>query len=480
MSNHAQYATREGDAALRWCGDRSVLVVNEHLARQTLAADTAVGVADRLSDPAVLPRLTAESAAAAGSRDPWEPLSLTTGYPGVAILHAQTGDLDVAYHHLRAARLTEPGPATTSIFHGYGAFVSAVSVVAQISGDYQQLLTQGERWLAATAVTAVRDQRARRAAGEWLDNRCWNTVRGVTGPGRLLLAAVTAGRTEHLPALQEILAFLIKLAEPRPVRPIRAEMDAGRSPARTRPGWWAPAAAEQRPASGAADLGAAHGISGPLALLSLAGSAGIWMPDQDDAIRRVAEGLLAWRTTEHRWPVAVFQDVLLPAGPHLAGSAWSDGTAGIARALWLAGSAVGDHRMRAEAITALAVISQQPPGRWQLQGPTVRHGYAGLLAVATRIAAESGSAEVARLAETAAALILADLQHDAPWGFRHTRGHDQLGPEVLDIPGLLCGAAGTALALREWADTAIPPKTPPPNPGRAAAGPAWGMPLLID
>lgn len=393
------------------------------------------------------------------------------------ILHAQTGDLDVAYQHLRAARHTDPGPATTSLFHGYGAFAAAVSVVAETTGDYRQLLLQGERQLAATAVTVVREQRARRLHTGWLDNRSWDTVFGVTGPARLILQAVTAGRAEHLPALEEVLAFLVELAAPRPVRPTLAAAE--RPAARMRPGWWSPPTPEQRRPSGAATLGAAHGISGPLALLALAGSAGVWVPGQADAIHQIADGLLSWRTPQHRWPAAVCHDVHLPAGPPIAGSSWYDGTAGIARALWLAGIAVGDARMRAAAAAALAGIAEDLPESWQLQGPTVRDGHAGLLAVATRIAAESGSAAVARLAEKVAELILAEYQEDAPWGFRHTESQDRLGAVLLDLPGLLCGAAGSALALREWADTTIS-TDPPLGSGRAAAGPAWGMPMLID
>ena len=226
---------------------------------RTRAADTAVAVADRLADPATLPAISAASAHSLGVRDTWEPLSLTTGYPGVAILHAQTGDPDVAYEHLRAARHVDPGPAATSVCHGYGAFVAGVAVVARETGDYQQLLRQGERWLADTAVAAVRDQRQRLARGEWLDHRQWDAHFGVAGPGRLLLEAVTDGRDEHLPALREILELLVELAQPRPIRPDPVPKGPGAHSAPTRPGWWTPAADPARP-RGAAELGVAHGI----------------------------------------------------------------------------------------------------------------------------------------------------------------------------------------------------------------------------
>ena len=445
---------------------------------RTRAADTAVAVADRLADPATLSAISAASAHSLGVRDSWEPLSLTTGYPGVAILHAQTGDPDVAYEHLRAARHVDPGPATTSVCHGFGAFVAAVAVVARETGDYQQLLRQGERWLADTAVVAVRDQRERLARGDWLNHRQWNAHFGVAGPGRLLLEAVTDGRDEHLPALREVLELLVVLAQPRPIRPDRVPQRPGAASAPTRPGWWTPAADPARP-RGAAELGAAYGICGPLALLALAGAADVWVAGQRDAIALVGDGLLTWRTATHRWPNAVFPNVYQPSAPDLADASWALGTAGIARALWFAGVALEDSRLCAAGVDALAALASQPSTSWPLQGPTVWHGRAGLLAVATRVAAESGSPAVIRLAEDTAGALLADYQDDTPWGFQNDSMAPSPAAGARDVPGLLVGAAGAALALREWADTPSPPHRPTPG-CRSAAGPAWGLPLLID
>lgn len=468
MTEPSLSATRGPDAAAR---------AALHL--RARAADTAVAVADRLADPAALPVVTAASAQRVGVRDYWEPLSLMTGYPGIAILHAQTGDPEIAYTYLRAARHVDPGPAETSVFHGYGAFVAAVAVVTRATGGYEQLLRQGQRWLADTAVTVVRDLRERLARGEWPDHRQWDTLLGVTGPGRLLLDAVTDGRDEQLPALQEVLQLLVELAQPRAVRSAHPAKAPASSPATTRPGWWTPAPESAR-WCGAAELGAAHGICGPLALLALAGSADVWVAGQADAIARIAEGLLAWRTAQHRWPKAVFHNVYRPAGPDLADASWAEGTAGIARALWLAGIAIDDARLRAAGVDALAELDREAPAGWPLQGPTVWRGRAGLLAIATRIAAESADRAVIRLAEHTACALLADFREDAPWGYQHVLTSPGPGAAAVDVPGLLTGAAGIALALREWAD-ATPPLHPPAlSQGRLAAGPPWGMPLLID
>jgi Lanthionine synthetase C-like protein len=82
-----------------------------------------------------------------------------------------------------------------------------------------------------------------------------------------------------------------------------------------RPGWWLPAAAHPDgvavPASGAATTGTAHGIAGPLALLSAAQSAGWTVTGQEHAITATARWLLHWREQPtSSWPPCISGDEL--------------------------------------------------------------------------------------------------------------------------------------------------------------------------
>ena len=439
-------------------------------ATRARAAEVAAEVAERLVDPRPLPELTAASARAAGQPDPWQPVSLTTGHPGVAILHAAAGRPDRAHAHLAAALAAVPATSTTSIFHGYGALVAATAVVAGATGGYAAFLERGHRWLAAQALAAVREQRDRWSAGHTgADDRWWDTICGTAGAGRVLLAAVTCGAEEHRPAVEEILSFLVELILPRPGT---APSDPG-----ALPGWWIPADDHGRHPPGGADTGLAHGISGPLALLAVARSAGITVAGQDTAIRHAAGWLLSWRTRDHRWPgiigpddVAARRTTSAAIEPSATRTAWCYGAGGVARTLQLAGDAVGDDGLRAAGAAALDAMAAQNPETWQLWGPTVCHGYAGLLAVARTMrptpgtgstgrapmAGPAGPAHVPavpaadRVARTAAALALAGWDERAPWGFAHTHLWGPSGPVATDIPGLLVGAAGTALALQDW------------------------------
>lgn len=442
------------------------------------AREVAAEVADRLADPGQLAALTTASAARSGQPDPWQPVSLTAGYPGVAILQAEAGRPDRAHAHLAAAAAAVPAASTTSIYRGYGALVAGAAAVSDAAGGgYRGLLDRGQRWLAAQSVAAVRTQRALWDAGQdWADDRFWDTICGVTGPGRLLLAAVLRGQDEHLPALQEVLAFLVDLtADANP---------AGRTPAESarrhssRPGWWIPPDPDGRHPPGGADLGVAHGISGPLALLAQAHAAGLEVPGQPDAVRGVSAWLLAWQDPDHRWPGIVDPQHDPAAGADPTRSAWCYGAAGVASSLLDAGLALGDAGLVGAATAAVAAMGSQHPDSWQLWGPTVCHGYAGLLAVASRVAAATGDHTVAGVAATAARLTLACFADNAPWGFRHVHLWGPAGPVASDVAGLLVGAAGVALALADWVATVdAPSATTASSPARPA--PSWRTPLLL-
>ncbi|MER5999758.1 lanthionine synthetase C family protein [Nonomuraea angiospora] len=179
---------------------------------------------------------------------------------------------------------------------------------------------------------------------------------------------------------------------------------------------------------GYADCGVAHGVAGPLAVLSLlSGQVGeLARP----AVKALAEWLLdaavqdEWGTA---WPAGV-DGTRTYSSPRRA--SWCYGVPGVARALWLAGEALDEPRYRRAARDAMAGLLEAPDG-WGLDSLGVCHGLAGLmLMTATFAGAEFGSA-VEELFDR----LCAAYDSRLPFGF------DVAGP------GLLNGAAGIALAL---------------------------------
>ncbi|MEV5379036.1 lanthionine synthetase C family protein [Streptomyces nondiastaticus] len=181
------------------------------------------------------------------------------------------------------------------------------------------------------------------------------------------------------------------------------------------------------------DPGLAHGLSGPLALLSLALGEGVAVPGQRRAVGRLADMLNACRTDDAwgpNWPGTANGH-----GGRPVRASWCRGSPGTARALWLAGSALGERPLRDLAVRALKAVHLRPPGERRIDGdPGLCHGLAGLLQITSRFAHDTGDPALASAAGRLAA---------AP--FPANAG-----------PGFLDGAAGVVLAVLSAATDAEP------------------------
>ncbi len=148
-----------------------------------------------------------------------------------------------------------------------------------------------------SAVTEMTDLRLAAAnrridAGQRPERAEYDLVRGLTGLGAHLLTS-----RPDADQLRRVLAYLVRLAEPLPA------IGTG---GLTLPGWWsgdlpvgAPADAF---ADGHADLGMAHGVAGPLALLALAHRQAIVVPGHLDALHQICDWLDAWRQESSTGP----------------------------------------------------------------------------------------------------------------------------------------------------------------------------------
>lgn len=248
----------------------------------------------------------------------------------------------------------------------------------------------------------------------------YDAIKGLTGIGRVLLAAYTRGRCgDAEPGLRAALDALIHMIL---------------TPLGTRPGWWLPPCLHpptvKVPVTGAATTGLAHGIAGPLALLSAAHQAGYTVPGQTDAIRVAGEWLVNWQTPSRTWPPRV-SGAALDSQDRTTGhtegrtTAWCYGTPGIATALRSAGHAIGEAVFRHTADEAMTALATRKPDEWDTEGTALCHGTAGIL----------------QAARSLRHLSLTDHATDT------TLAHAPLtGPQ-----GFLTGRAGTALALADYA-----------------------------
>ncbi len=398
----------------------------------TDAAELALIVAERLRDPAAV------VSAVPGP----DSASLTHGLAGTALLHARLAAVDPAFgdtaerHWEACAVQAKAHPIRfCGISNGRGGIAASLIVGSAYLPDRKQHHNAAERaaaWLSTRAIDLA-NHYAKRLPGSGAPWHVYDTITGLAGTGRVLLAAAQTGHATAEPGLSACLSTLTAVLTPS---------------GGTRPGWHLPASAYPNGVavhpSGAATTGMAHGVAGPLAVLATAHTSGWTVAGQIEAIKHAAAWLMHWRRDDGRWPPHVTGDELdHNRGPQTLGraDAWCYGTPGIARALTLAAHALADPTLADAARTALASMADRGPDQWDVEGPTLCHGHAGVLQGAT----------CGTLAEAAAIALVQHFDPYARFGFRHFEHR-----HASDEPGLLTGAAGVALALADHAEFPSP------------------------
>lgn len=403
--------------------------------------EQALETADRLARPDA-PGLPADQS--------WWPQSLAHGVLGIAVLHTELAAAGLrpwqrvhAWLTVAAHRPVTTG-ASTGLFYGAPAMAFALSSAAAVHpGAYRGALASLDARIAADARRRVQAARDRITAGRLPVLAEFDTIRGLAGIGAHLLR-----RDPGSEALRAVLEYLVTLTEPL--------TDDGRQV----PGWWTLIGPTGHPddefPGGHGNAGLAHGIGGPLALLSLAALRGVTVPGQREAIETICAWLDFWRTdtdTGPIWPYVVRraeQDTGTPRPP-LAGTvrrpSWCYGTAGIARVQQLAALATGDAERRRIAEDALVRALTDPAQRaatWGSRtksgGASLCHGYAGLAHIAARAATDADKPAAARLRQLVPELL------------------EAAEPTQTDGVGVLEGVAGVALAALA-PTTGLPPAT---------------------
>lgn len=406
-------------------------------------------LAERMADPVALAaRVTAaEPPGPATTRSLWHPQSLADGHAGVGVLfaalaHGDRGHAAAAHAHLSAAVTGVRRPAREGLYAGLPAVAFAARTAVTRPGEYGALLARLDEQVALLARRLVAEDAARVAAGTGGARMAgYDVIAGLAGLGRLLLAA----GPEHRATTELVLSHLVALT--RPVTEPGGH---------TVPGWWTadPILLSEPDGipGGHFNAGLAHGIPGPLALLSLAHRAGVRVPGQERAIRTIAEWLIGRRDPDGiGWPniVPLAAELAAAAGgrPELteARTGWCYGTPGVARALQLAALALKEAEWNRLAVAAVAAVCDRPDPERASGDPTLCHGLAGLTAIVSLMAREPGGEELAaRTPALADALAhAADPDHPYLWP-----AAAPVGPAVVHRPGFLDGAAGAALALR--------------------------------
>ncbi|GFE12662.1 hypothetical protein Sgleb_07090 [Streptomyces glebosus] len=437
------------------------------------ASDLAYRVADLLSSPERVAGTAHEALTALPPellQPAWQPASLLMGHPGIALLHTRCARNDARYAaighaHLAAAvaATTDAGPAAV------GDLLLPARLHADAHGGYARLLARCAEVHAAYVRARVARLTARwQEHGPGLAADDYDVISGLAGEARGLLLAADHGDERCAQALRDVLTHLVRMTHP-----VRSPVADGSQV----PGWWcAPdryllARDREEYPRGDLNVGVAHGICGPLALMSLAYRSGHRVPGMADALRRMADWVVSVAHTGDlgmRWPGRVAPteaagessrppQELQP--PRKAGArsrpGWCYGTAGIAWSLYLAGRALGDGRLTTLAEDAVGGLARRPLDAAVATDPGFCHGRAGVLHTVSRMAVATGRTEWWARADDLAQELVAEYDPRTPFGYRQVVPPSPASgpaPHRVHHPGLLDGAAGIALVLAEYAD----------------------------
>ena len=199
------------------------------------------------------------------------------------------------------------------------------------------------------------------------------------------------------------------------------------------------------------NCGLAHGIPGPLAALSLAWAAG----QQADRVRAAIEHLADWLVSNAgrdqdgpRWPAVIPTEAYgnrewLDSPRAVTRDAWCYGSPGVARALYLAATALDRDDWRQFAIKAMAAVYIRPAAERGIDSPIFCHGVAGLLQISLRFVYDTGLSMFGRAAADLTDQLLAAIDPARPMAVANI----EPGGNLVDQPGLFDGATGVCLTL---------------------------------
>jgi hypothetical protein len=368
----------------------------------------------------------------------WSPLSISQGWTGLAIAcgaldscFPEQGWDETAHRYLTlAAPSVDDQSCHPGLFSGLAGIAFAAYFLSKKGLRYQKLLGFIEdRLCDELDARSVHDDFP--FHGVRFD--LFDLISGWTGIIAYLLERRDDPRlAKHLVALLERLARLLNDGQDVPAWHTPSSLCADKELAAQHP-------------NGFLNCGLAHGIPGPLAVLSLARLAGVVAAGLDEGIRKSAEWLVAHQI-EDAWginwpsvvPLGVPRSQWMPSR-----TAWCYGSPGVARSLWLAGRALHERSWQALAINSMEAVFRRPQSARGIFSPTFCHGLAGLLSVAMRFAHERPTEGILLGIQSLGRELVRAFDRDAPLGYRS----EDVPGVFVDRPGLLEGAPGVILAL---------------------------------
>ncbi|WP_106766270.1 lanthionine synthetase C family protein [Paenibacillus faecalis] len=381
----------------------------------------------------------------------WDDLSLSHGLPGLCILFGQLDRLDpdggydeIGHQYMldMKARIDEEGIQQLSLWGGLAGILMGAKALSRDRTRYTHFIDQMLNLF--TNHYKLQLDASVEAISSGGDMFHYDVIQGWSGMGRCLLHFIDQPHIRK--AVEDILEYCVLLAQPKTVN------------GQLVPGWHIPSRfliheheRELYP-NGLFNCGLSHGIPGVLAFLSLSYEQGVIVQGHKEAIETITGWLIQWASEDEYglfWPASISWEEQI-TNTYLrepkSREAWCYGSPGVARSLWLAGTALDQPEWKDTALSAMLATFKRPLEQWNLFSPIFCHGWSGLLQITNRMWRESGHKDLQRERGRLIQLIFESYQSDAPFGYTDVVSVDGKFIEV-SKPGLLEGLAGITLAL---------------------------------
>lgn len=206
--------------------------------------------------------------------------------------------------------------------------------------------------------------------------------------------------------------------------------------------------------TGLFNLGLAHGICSPLAVLGLSRKLGITVTNQKNAIDYILETLNKLKIEENNsifWNEMISFDgfINFNKNSYTYGSraSWCYGTPGISRSMYIASESIERKDISNLAEKAFAkMCNKNNINKWMLNSPTLCHGYSGILSIALLMVSDTGSEVNIDAIKHSIDRIIEFYDIDNKYLFINIEGYDDYIKYENNI-GFLSGSAGIILSL---------------------------------
>lgn len=425
--------------------------------RQSMTQMIVLEIAERLAGPGRVAQIADNAYMHSSLPFPprWTPYSIVFGPPSLALFYGHLDRCfpcqgwDVVAHQFLASAIQGlenivPGTLSSGLMGGLAGLGFTTLALSHGGKRYVRLTRQVDQLL-LDHLTRELEHVTQNGDGVWFGD--YDLVSGSTGILAYLLARQEVPGVA-ITGLDEVIEALLDRLITRCADPASPN------------GFFIPKAKQATPELqeaypfGCVNIGLAHGVPGPLGVLSVALLCNVQRIGLPEAVASLAAWIMERRVDDSwgiSWPHAV-RPTEDPQGESSGRAAWCYGSPGVAASLWLAGKALSNDRMCRLAVDALKAVARRPISERRISSPIICHGVAGLLQIVLRLWNYSHDPELEPFAAELLEQLVAMHDVQAPVGYRDIEPSGQR----VDDPGFLQGAAGIALSLIS-ASTAIEP-----------------------